>query len=55
LGPEEIEERIYQAYEQTPPNVKDVMSFYGVGNHGGGPTRISKVSKKPRQGMIIQQ
>lgn len=38
-GPDEIEERIYQAYEKTSPNVKDVMCFYGVGNHGGGPTK----------------
>lgn len=38
-GPDEIEERILQAYEETLPGLRDVMCFYGVGNHGGGPTK----------------
>jgi len=33
-----MEERIIQAAEQAP-GIRDVMCFYGVGNHGGGPTK----------------
>lgn len=37
-GPEDIEGRIWAAYLKTHPLLCDVMCFYGVGNHGGGPT-----------------
>jgi alpha-mannosidase len=37
-GREDIEERIMAAYEQTQEPLHHVMCFYGVGNHGGGPT-----------------
>jgi len=37
-GREDIEERITTAYEQTQEPLHHVMCFYGVGNHGGGPT-----------------
>jgi len=35
---DDIEERILTAYEQTQEPLHHVMCFYGVGNHGGGPT-----------------
>jgi alpha-mannosidase len=35
---DQMSERIRQAAEQTPPGLGDVACFYGVGNHGGGPT-----------------
>ena len=38
FGGEEIEARIRAAYEQTQEPLHHVMCFYGVGNHGGGPT-----------------
>ncbi|MBN2355118.1 alpha-mannosidase [candidate division KSB1 bacterium] len=37
----EIKDRIRQTIErfsQTLPHIRDIMLFYGVGNHGGGPT-----------------
>ena len=43
-GPDEIEQRIWDAARQTPPNRTDTMSFYGVGNHGGGPTKANIAS-----------
>ncbi len=39
-----IADRIDQAAAQTPPDVGHVMCFYGVGNHGGGPTRANLAS-----------
>lgn len=43
-GPGEIEQRIWDAARQTPPELADTMSFYGVGNHGGGPTKANIAS-----------
>ncbi|MCX7599755.1 MAG: glycosyl hydrolase-related protein [Armatimonadetes bacterium] len=43
-GPDEIVERIWDAARQTPPGLSDTMNFYGVGNHGGGPTRANIAS-----------
>jgi len=40
-GPDEIVERIAQAAEQAPLGLADVMCFYGVGDHGGGPTKAN--------------
>ncbi|MFB0547116.1 MAG: alpha-mannosidase, partial [Anaerolineae bacterium] len=37
-GPGDIEGRIWAAYLKTHPQLRDVLCFYGVGNHGGGPT-----------------
>ncbi len=50
----EIEERIRQTCErfaQTLPQVHDVLLFYGVGNHGGGPTiaAIQKLQQLSRE------
>jgi len=36
---EDIQERIRRAAQQAPEGLGMVMCFYGVGNHGGGPTR----------------
>ncbi|MGQ9631977.1 MAG: alpha-mannosidase [bacterium] len=36
---EEMAERIRSAAEQAPAPLRDVLCFYGVGDHGGGPTR----------------
>ena len=40
-------ERIEAAASQAPADVGHVMCFYGVGNHGGGPTRenIASISQ----------
>jgi alpha-mannosidase len=35
---DELEGRIREAAELAPPGLTDTMNFYGVGNHGGGPT-----------------
>ena len=37
-------DRIDMAAEQAPPDVGHVMCFYGVGNHGGGPSRENLAS-----------
>ncbi len=37
----QLQERIMGAWEQTPDGLNHVMCFYGVGNHGGGPTKIN--------------
>ena len=37
-------ERINAAADQAPADVGHVMCFYGVGNHGGGPTRANLAS-----------
>ena len=37
----ELHERIMTAWEQTMDGLNHVMCFYGVGNHGGGPTKIN--------------
>jgi alpha-mannosidase len=39
--PGDLVERIDAAAEQAPPDVGHVLCFYGVGNHGGGPTRAN--------------
>ncbi len=49
---DEIEQRIYEAAEQSVGGLRHTMSFYGVGNHGGGPTKanirsIQKVNEAP--------
>ncbi len=56
--PGDIEQRIYDAAAQTPLGLEDHMSFYGVGNHGGGPTlqniaSIRKVNAAPRGPRVI--
>lgn len=38
-GPGELIERIDRAAAEAHPEVGHVMCFYGVGNHGGGPTK----------------
>ncbi len=43
-GPDEIVERIREAAEQAPPGLGHVMCFYGVGDHGGGPTKANLAS-----------
>jgi len=43
-GPEEIIGRIQQAAEQAPLGLHEVMCFYGVGDHGGGPTKANIAS-----------
>ena len=55
---DEIEQRIYEAAEQTAKGLRDTMSFYGVGNHGGGPTlanieSIRKVDADPKGPQAI--
>lgn len=35
---EELEERLRYLYENVPEAMQSVHLFYGVGNHGGGPT-----------------
>jgi len=37
----ELEERIRTAVEAANPRIGHALCFYGVGNHGGGPTRES--------------
>jgi len=34
-----LERQVRTAIEQAPPGLGHVMCFYGVGDHGGGPTR----------------
>lgn len=41
---DQLEDRIIQAAEETPKGLRDTMSFYGVGNHGGGPTKANIAS-----------
>lgn len=41
---DEIGQRILDAVSQTPKGLHDVMCFYGVGNHGGGPTKANIAS-----------
>ncbi len=36
---EDHEEHIRLAVEQMPPELNQTMCFFGVGNHGGGPTK----------------
>ncbi|HUT32738.1 MAG TPA: glycoside hydrolase family 38 C-terminal domain-containing protein [Planctomycetota bacterium] len=43
-GPDEIAERIRQAADQAPLGLGHVMCFYGVGDHGGGPTKANIAS-----------
>ncbi len=38
-GPGDLGERIAEAAAQAPPGQGAVMCFFGVGDHGGGPTR----------------
>jgi len=45
-------ERIERAFHLMPDGVTDVLCFYGVGDHGGGPTRetvgaITELSREP--------
>ncbi len=37
----EIDEHLEQALAQLPGDAPELMVFYGVGNHGGGPTRAN--------------
>jgi alpha-mannosidase len=34
-----LEQQVRSSIEQAPPGLGHVMCFYGVGDHGGGPTR----------------
>ncbi|MFP4058309.1 MAG: alpha-mannosidase [Candidatus Brocadiia bacterium] len=43
-GPEDIGERIREAAAQAPLGLGHVMCFYGVGDHGGGPTKANIAS-----------
>ncbi len=43
-GPEELGDRIRTAAEQAPLGLGHVMCFYGVGDHGGGPTKANIAS-----------
>jgi alpha-mannosidase len=43
-GPDEIAQRIREAAEQAPLGLDHVMCFYGVGDHGGGPTKANIAS-----------
>ena len=43
-GPDDLAQRIVQAAEQAPLGLSDVMCFYGVGDHGGGPTKANIAS-----------
>jgi len=57
-GPGDIEENIMRAYEQTQGPLHHVMCFYGVGNHGGGPTianleAIHRVNARPDAPNVI--
>lgn len=45
----DLTERIDQAAAQAPPAVGHVMCFYGIGNHGGGPTRANLASIQAAQ------
>lgn len=54
FGPnvEDIRPRILEAYRQTVDGLKDVLCFYGVGDHGGGPTeehvrQVGKADSSP--------
>ncbi|MBN1583756.1 MAG: alpha-mannosidase [Anaerolineae bacterium] len=42
--PGDLIERIDAAAAEAPPEVGHVMCFYGVGNHGGGPTKANIAS-----------
>ena len=51
-GPEEIEERIRECADGVIAELGHGMCFYGVGNHGGGPTKqnlacIARLSEDP--------
>ena len=57
-GPDELEERIWEAFQQRPEGIREVMCFYGVGDHGGGPTRrniesIIKADERPDYPRVI--
>ena len=57
-GRDDIEDNITRAYEQTQQPLHHVMCFYGVGNHGGGPTianieAIHRVNARPDAPNVI--
>lgn len=57
-GRDDIEDNIMRAYEQTQAPLHHVMCFYGVGNHGGGPTienieAIHRVNARPDAPNVI--
>lgn len=43
-GPEEIDARIRECAAGIPEGIGSMLCFYGVGNHGGGPTRANLAS-----------
>ncbi|MFW6162699.1 MAG: alpha-mannosidase [Planctomycetota bacterium] len=43
-GPDEIGDRIVEAAGQAPLGLGHVLCFYGVGDHGGGPTKANIAS-----------
>lgn len=43
-GPEDIEDHIRHAARCIPEPLTSMLCFYGVGNHGGGPTRRNLAS-----------
>jgi len=60
FGPnvEDIKPRILEAFRQTDEGLRDVLCFYGVGDHGGGPTEkhirdISEVDARSDSPKVI--
>ena len=49
-GPGEIEERIRQAADGIEPGLADGIALFGVGNHGGGPTKANIASIESLRG-----
>ena len=57
-GPGDLRERILEAFRELFPGVQDVMCFYGVGDHGGGPTEenvksIIEAARDPEMPNVI--
>jgi len=55
---EDIEEHVKGDFETIKPPLKDVMCFYGLGDHGGGPSRenimsILEMSKREDMPTIV--
>ncbi len=48
----DLSARIDEAATQAPPEIGHVMCFYGIGNHGGGPTRANLASIRAAQQRI---
>jgi len=52
--PGEVAGQVDKSLGQLDPSLRDVMVFYGVGNHGGGPTRanIESIHRYDRMGSF---